>query len=268
MDTLQFITSLSPGRLWCCWPSGDKRKAGRSRMSHCSFAVKICALAITTWSMLHFYGLLLLGYSWSRWASRFSRIARTTRTRAVCWGIMNGQIDAINGRMENEGGKDRWINCVMYRAFSFATTVILLKMFPSPSLSRPFLSFSLLPPSPLSLLSFVLQNIQQQLGNGGKGPLNQLPGPVPLPVGQPGSPGPPGPEGPAGQYVGYCVLTSLFLWIIAECLYPLIFSCDIFPGSRGVPWRPWAYWKPRTPCKMSYCYHSNIVIITTCYLLP
>lgn len=89
---------------------------------------------------------------------------------------------------------------------------------PSPSLSLtfpsyfrlilpPFLFFFLslfsVPLFLLSLPSFALQSVQQQLGNGGKGPLNQLPGPVPLPVGQPGSPGPPGPEGPPGDYVSY-----------------------------------------------------------------
>lgn len=46
-----------------------------------------------------------------------------------------------------------------------------------------------------------LQGILQGLGNGGKGPVNQLPGPVPLPVGQPGSAGPIGVQGPVGLYV-------------------------------------------------------------------
>ncbi len=36
---------------------------------------------------------------------------------------------------------------------------------------------------------------------GGKGPVNLLPGPVPLPVGQPGVQGPMGPTGPIGVYV-------------------------------------------------------------------
>ncbi len=37
--------------------------------------------------------------------------------------------------------------------------------------------------------------------NGGKGPINLLPGPLPIPVGQPGPPGPRGPEGVFGIYV-------------------------------------------------------------------
>lgn len=46
-----------------------------------------------------------------------------------------------------------------------------------------------------------MQSTIQDLGNGGKGPVNQLPGPIPLPVGQPGAPGPIGTEGPIGEYV-------------------------------------------------------------------
>lgn len=45
------------------------------------------------------------------------------------------------------------------------------------------------------------QGTIQGLGNGGKGPVNQLPGPIPLPVGQVGQPGPRGPEGLRGEYV-------------------------------------------------------------------
>ena len=33
--------------------------------------------------------------------------------------------------------------------------------------------------------------------------MNQLPGPIPLPVGQPGAPGPIGTEGPIGEYVSF-----------------------------------------------------------------
>ena len=46
-----------------------------------------------------------------------------------------------------------------------------------------------------------MQGTIQDLGNGGKGPVNQLPGPLPVPVGQPGPPGPRGPEGQMGLYV-------------------------------------------------------------------
>lgn len=46
-----------------------------------------------------------------------------------------------------------------------------------------------------------MQSSFQQLGNGGKGPVNLLPGPIPLPIGQPGAPGPLGPYGSLGQYV-------------------------------------------------------------------
>ena len=46
-----------------------------------------------------------------------------------------------------------------------------------------------------------MQSTIQDLGNGGKGPVNLLPGPIPLPVGQPGPTGPIGPEGPIGEYV-------------------------------------------------------------------
>ena len=48
---------------------------------------------------------------------------------------------------------------------------------------------------------FYIQSTIQELGNGGKGPVNQLPGPIPLPVGQPGPTGPLGTEGPIGEYV-------------------------------------------------------------------
>ena len=50
-------------------------------------------------------------------------------------------------------------------------------------------------------LLFFLQSTIQDLGNGGKGPVNLLPGPIPLPVGQPGIQGPIGAEGPIGEYV-------------------------------------------------------------------
>lgn len=53
----------------------------------------------------------------------------------------------------------------------------------------------------LSILYFQLQGSLQNLNNGGKGPLNPLPGPIPLPLGQPGPQGPSGPEGPVGEYV-------------------------------------------------------------------
>lgn len=46
-----------------------------------------------------------------------------------------------------------------------------------------------------------MQEVIQDLGQGGKGPLNDFTGPIPLPVGQPGPPGPIGPTGPAGKYV-------------------------------------------------------------------
>ena len=52
-------------------------------------------------------------------------------------------------------------------------------------------------------MPFVLwfQSYLSTLGGGGKGPLNTLPGPIPIPVGQPGVPGPVGTEGRIGQYV-------------------------------------------------------------------
>lgn len=45
------------------------------------------------------------------------------------------------------------------------------------------------------------QEVYQGLNQGGKGPLNEFTGPIPLPVGQPGEPGPIGPEGTVGLYV-------------------------------------------------------------------
>jgi hypothetical protein len=46
------------------------------------------------------------------------------------------------------------------------------------------------------------QEVYQDIGAGGKGPLNDFTGPIPLPVGQPGDSGPIGTEGSMGQYGG------------------------------------------------------------------
>ena len=54
----------------------------------------------------------------------------------------------------------------------------------------------------------ILQSILAELGNGGKGPVNLLPGPVPLPVGQPGVSGPIGPDGTIGIYV--CIYMYIY----------------------------------------------------------
>ncbi len=53
----------------------------------------------------------------------------------------------------------------------------------------------------LCFYSTHIQSSSQNLGEGGKGPVNLLPGPLPIPVGQPGAAGPRGPEGPHGIYV-------------------------------------------------------------------
>lgn len=155
----------------------------------------------------------------------------------------------------------------MYRTFSFPTTVISFKISsllpPFPVLfSLPL--FCLLPPSPFCslfyrtyssslamegrvLLTSCLDLCHSLLASQeAQGPLDQK-------------------DLQDNTWVIVCSL-ACFNESLQNAIYPLIFSCDIFPGSRGIPWRPWAYWKPRTPCKTSYCYHSNIVTIAT--LLP
>lgn len=58
------------------------------------------------------------------------------------------------------------------------------------------------------------QGTIRNLGNGGKGPVNQLPGPFPLPVGQPGISGPRGSEGSRGEYVS--VIANRLFNIMSE----------------------------------------------------